>query len=133
MKKIITLIAIALLFASCSSSDDFEGTQSDLIGSWKVSTVIVEGIQIDLNECDRKENIVVDSAGKASWNYYITKTEPCSVLINNFIFKSENINFDIEGTSQNTSMYGRFLGSKTIKITKFYRNPDLKTVYTFTK
>ncbi len=134
MKKLLTLFALTFIFFSCSSEEDlFEGSQSDLTGTWKVSKVIVEGIQIELNACDRKEEIIVSSSGNANWNYYLTDSEPCSKLTNNFTFKSANINFEIEGTSQNTSMYGKFQGANQIQITKIYRDPSLTTVYTFKK
>ena len=135
MRKIITIISITLLFVSCSSNDEdiFEGSQSDLTGTWKVSKVIVEGNQVTLNECDQKEQIIVSSTGAATWNYYLTDNEPCNILTNNFTFKAVNINFNIEGTSQNTSMFGKFQGPNQIEITRFYRNPDLTTVYTFNK
>ena len=135
MKKIITIIAVLLLITSCSSNDEdtFEGSQSDLTGTWKIVKVIVEGNQISLNTCDSQEKIIVDSSGNASWNYYLNEAEPCNVLINNFTFKAININFEIGGTSQNTSMFGKFQGSNKIEITRIYRNPDLTTIYTFTK
>ncbi len=137
MKKVIYLATAILLIISCSKDEvaNYEGKQSDLTGVWKLKSVKYEDVDIT-DDCYKKSTISVKSDGSAIWKEYSEYDGDCSMSIDSYIFKANNVNFDIEDNSSSSRYYGKFYSKNDIEITKFFNDGDgLKatTVYRFKK
>lgn len=135
MRKLFALLFLSASIISCSSDDsaNYEGSQSDLTGVWKLSNIQYEGIDIT-NECRKNTTITVSSNGQASWSEY--SGEPCVEDTDSFVFTALNVNFDIEDNSNFTNYYGKFHSKNEIEITVIFNDNDgleSETIYKFVK
>lgn len=78
MKKIFTLafIALTLLATACgkSNNDNPNPTPQDdakkaLIGTWKIEKLIINNIEVDRTECEKKSYIIFSENTFSSYNF----------------------------------------------------------------
>ncbi len=126
------------MYYSCSKDDDtntFIANQSDLTGVWMINNVDFEGVDLDLDDCQRQESITVTNSGSAIWKDPGLGTDVCDFEERSFKFVVFNMNFNVEHKSETTTYHGKFLDSNTIQITVIFKLDELvtKSIYTFRK
>lgn len=131
MKKIITLIAVTLLFISCSSDDNFYGNQEDLTGTWVMKSYKLNDFDTTNKDC---EKIVINADGTSVW------TDCDSKIDENLIFKGleNNVNFDVDEIEFKSYVYyccGRFISENEIEFKQIstHGSDTFKYIYRFVK
>lgn len=74
MKKLsLLLCALTIVFSSCSSDDDSgsQDPQQDIVvGTWKLSMELVDGVEQPLLPCDLEETLLFNSNNTYTETYY---------------------------------------------------------------
>ena len=78
--KLIGAALIIFILLSCSG-DDSISENNLLIGTWYVEKILLNGIDKNLNECDKRDNFQFTSSNKVieTVYYYISNPSECSV------------------------------------------------------
>lgn len=80
MKKSIFILAVFALFAvSCNSDDDNASSQDALIGTWKYSQYLKDGVPQELEPCEDFETVAVLSNGTFTSTDYEDLGNGCEV------------------------------------------------------
>ncbi|MFL1010729.1 lipocalin-like domain-containing protein [Flavisericum labens] len=77
MKKLILLFTVVLVGLSSCSNDDDSGSQDPLIGTWTWFKSFENGVEEPLDDCDKKDNIVVAADGTLTETYYYDNNGTC--------------------------------------------------------
>lgn len=104
MKKLILFFSLtALAFASCSK-DDGTPTQDPFIGTWTLSKAFENGVEYALDDCEKKNTVVVRADGTITSTSYVEDSGTCK------------IDEDISGTWKNlgNSIYQTTFGNNVL-------------------
>lgn len=114
MKKILLLLGaliISISFNSCSDDNGDNQNPDKIVGKWRVSQLIVDNIDQQINECEKKMTIEVFENGT-----YIEKDYEYNVLLTECLLYDQ-----VNGTWEN-------LGNSTYKISGL-NTPSVKITF----
>lgn len=127
MKKLALLFSmIVLVFMSCSSDDDNGGSSDQIIGTWKFSKTLINGVEEESEPCDTEEALVFASNGNYTESYYEEEGGVCE------FDGSENGTWEKSGDVYNITIEG---DTDTLEITFegniFYTETEISSTETY--
>ena len=93
MKRILTtVVALSVLAVSSCKKDDDAGTSEDpIVGTWKLTKVLVDGKEVSLDECDKKDTYIFEADAKGVNNYHNTiNNSECKLFSDDFTWKNNS-------------------------------------------
>ncbi|MEW7279192.1 lipocalin family protein [Aquimarina sp. 2201CG1-2-11] len=92
MKRILTTVLIlsVLAVSSCKKDDDAGTSEDPIVGTWKLTKVLVDGKEVSLGECNKNNNYVFEADAKGVDNYYNTVNSECKLFSDSFTWKNNS-------------------------------------------
>lgn len=129
MKKIIQIISICLLVIGCTSSQEEEIENTDLIiGSWKLTSIKAMGQEF-INDCKAKDKIEVNANGVFSFTSHDEDNNCASQTNTGSWSKATGSNYTFTGGGDTQT----FTLASNNTLTFSFVQDNENVVYSFTK
>lgn len=136
MKKLLYLLLILPLFVSCSSDDgnpindggentelNLEKAKSLIVGTWNLSKIVIDGIEIEVPNSDYQETMIFDANNVIIITYNKNNQETSNNTYSYSLSEKSNTYRIIITNNSNTTLIFDYLREKDMKT---FSNKDSK-------